>query len=110
LLSVREASAGWVPVTRLSDGTVRYLCLLAILLNPSPPPLIVIDEPDLGLHPDLMPTLAKLLATAAERTQVIVTTHSRALVDALSDHPEAVVVCGKDAGGTFFERLDAADL
>ncbi len=110
LLSVREAGLGWVPATRLSDGTLRYLCLLAILLNPAPPPLIVIDEPDLGLHPDLMPTLAKLLVTASDRTQVVATTHSRALVDALSDRPEAVVVCGKDEAGTFFERLKPAEL
>lgn len=110
LLSVRERDAGYLPVTRLSDGTLRYLCLLAILLSPSPPRLIVIDEPDIGLHPDLMPTLAKLLVAASERTQVLVITHSRALVDALSDSPEAIVVCGKDEHGTFFERLEPEDL
>lgn len=110
LLSVRETNVGYVPVTRLSDGTLRYLCLLAILLSPSPPPLIVIDEPDLGLHPDLMPTLARLLRRCAERTQVLVTTHSRALVDAFTDEPDVVVTCGKDASGTYFERLSAGHL
>jgi len=110
LLSVREEGFGYFPLSRLSDGTVRYLCLLAILLNPSPSPLIVIDEPDLGLHPDLMPTLVKLLVHASKKAQLIVTTHSRQLIDALSDQPESVVVCGKDDGGTFFERLSAEAL
>jgi predicted ATPase len=110
LLSLKEAQAGYMPVSRLSDGTVRYLCLLAILLSPTPPPLIVIDEPDLGLHPDLMPTLARLLTFASERTQVLVTTHSRALVDAFTDRPETVVVCERDEMGTRFDRLDSEEL
>ena len=50
-----------IPATRLSDGTLRYLCLLAILCHPAPPPLTCIEEPELGLHPDVLPTLAKLL-------------------------------------------------
>jgi predicted ATPase len=106
LLSLREKGVGYLPLTRLSDGTLRYLCLLAILLAPAPPPLLVIDEPDLGLHPDLMPTLASLLTAAAARSQLIVTTHSRALVDSFTDQPGAVITCGKDETGTCFERLD----
>ena len=81
-----------VPATRLSDGTLRYLCLLAILCHPNPPPLICIEEPELGLHPDVLPTLADLLKDASDRTQLIVTTHSDVLVDALTDQPEAVIV------------------
>ncbi len=50
-----------VPASRLSDGTLRYLCLLAVLLHPDPPPLICIEEPELGLHPDILPTIAELL-------------------------------------------------
>ena len=65
-----------IPATRLSDGTVRYLCLLAILCDPEPPPLIGIEEPELGLHPDILPKVADLLIAASERTQLIVTTHS----------------------------------
>jgi predicted ATPase len=110
LLSVLEKNVGYVPVTRLSDGTLRYLCLLAILLAPEPPPLLVIDEPDLGLHPDLMPTLAKLLVSASERTQVLVTTHSRLLIDALSDDPASVIVCERADGASRMERLNADDL
>ena len=55
-----------VPVTRLSDGTLRYLCLLAILCHPSPPPLVCIEEPELGLHPDVLPTIVELLLEASE--------------------------------------------
>jgi len=57
-----------IPATRLSDGTLRYLCLLAILCDPEPPPLICIEEPELGLHPDILPKLADLLVSASERT------------------------------------------
>ncbi len=99
-----------IPATRLSDGSLRYLCLLAILCDPNPPPLIGIEEPELGLHPDLLPALADRLVAASRRCQLIVTTHSDILVDALTDHPEAVVVCEKHAGMTSFERLDPKDL
>ena len=74
-----------VPATRLSDGTLRYLCLLAILCHDHPPPLVCIEEPELGLHPDIMPTLAALLREASTRCQLIVTTHSDVLVDALTE-------------------------
>lgn len=96
--------------SRLSDGTLRYLCLLAILLHPNPPRLIALEEPELGLHPDLMPVIADLLIGASSRTQLIVTTHSRNLVDALSSCPEAVVVCERQGRESRMERLDAARL
>ncbi len=95
-----------IPATRLSDGTVRYLCLLAILCDPQPPPLIGIEEPELGLHPDILPKIADLLMAASERTQLIVTTHSEILVDALTDRPGAVVVCEKHEGQTTMRRPD----
>lgn len=96
-----------IPATRLSDGTLRYLCLLAILCDPDPPPLICIEEPELGLHPDVLPKLADHLLEASHRTQLIVTTHSDVLVDAMSEHPEAVVVCEKHHGSTKMTRLSA---
>lgn len=99
-----------VPITRLSDGTLRYLCLLAILLDPDPPPLICIEEPELGLHPDILPTMAKLLLEASQRTQIILTTHSDILVDALHDYPETVVVCEKENLSTVMRRLDREEL
>ncbi len=99
-----------VPAPRLSDGTLRYLCLLAILCDPDPPPLICIEEPELGLHPDLLPKLADLLISASQRTQLIVTTHSDILVDAMTEQPEAVVVCEKHDGMTTMRRLKKEDL
>ncbi len=99
-----------VPATRLSDGTLRYLCLLAILCHPSPGPLVCIEEPELGLHPDVLPTLAELLKEASARTQLVVTTHSDVLVDALTDRPEAVLVASRDEAGTRLERLSAEKL
>lgn len=95
-----------IPATRLSDGTLRFISLLAILLDPEPPPLICIEEPELGLHPDVLAQVAQLLRDAAKRTQVIVPTHSDVLIDGLSDTPEAVLVCDRDpVSGTSFTRL-----
>lgn len=99
-----------ISATRLSDGTLRFLCLLAILCDPEPPPLICIEEPELGLHPDILPTVADLLKEASQRTQLIVTTHSDMLVDAMTDCPESVVVCEKHEGKTEMTRLAASDL
>ncbi len=99
-----------IPATRLSDGTLRYLCLLAVLCHPEPPPLICIEEPELGLHPDMMPTIARLLKAASERTQLIVTTHSDILIDELSEQPDSVVVCERIEGRTTMKRLESKAL
>ena len=100
-----------VPATRLSDGTLRFLALLMILCHPDPPPLICIEEPELGLHPDVIPQIAELLKSASERTQIIVTTHSKALIDEFSDVPGSVVVCERtDEFGTEFNRLSRNEL
>ena len=99
-----------VPAARLSDGTLRYLCLLAVLYNPKPPPVVCIEEPEIGLHPDVIPEVASLLVEASCRSQIFVTTHSDILIDALSDTPEAVIVCEKSEGATQLRRLDANTL
>ena len=109
-LFLEEGGNREIPASRMSDGTLRYLCLLAILLHPKPQPLVVIEEPELGLHPDLLPTVAELLVAASKRCQCIVTTHSDVLVDALTDMPESVVVCEKHDGQTAMQRLDKDDL
>ncbi|WP_204806472.1 AAA family ATPase [Mycobacterium riyadhense] len=67
----------------LSDGTLRYLLWTAALLTPRPPQLLVLNEPETSLHPELLPALASLVATAANRSQIIVVTHSESLVAAL---------------------------
>ena len=99
-----------VPATRLSDGTLRFLALLAILLNPQSATLICIEEPELGLHPDAMSLLADLLAEAAEKTQLIVTTHSDVLVSALTEQAESVLVCDYLENGTTLQRLEVEKL
>ena len=109
-LFLEEENGKQIPASRLSDGTLRYLCLLAILLHPEPPPLIAIEEPELGLHPDVVTKVAELFVDASQRTQVVVTTHSRMLVDALSNHPSSVIVCEKESGESRFTRLDGTRL
>jgi predicted ATPase len=99
-----------LPASRLSDGTIRFLFLLVVLLNPEPAPLICLEEPEIGLHPDILPTVAKLLVEASEKTQLIVTTHSDILLDALTDTPESVLFCDKENGETQMRRASAADI
>jgi len=98
-----------VPATRLSDGTIRFLALIAVLLHPGKAPLVCIEEPELGLHPDALAIIAELLVEASAKTQVIVTTHSDVLVSALSEQTDSVLVCDY-VGGTEFRRLDSARL
>ena len=99
-----------IPLVRMSDGTVRWLVLLSILLHPEPPRLVCIEEPELGLHPDMIHELGKLLIAASQRMQLIVTTHSDALIEEFSEMPEAVLVCEKEAGSSTLERLDKKQL
>jgi predicted ATPase len=99
-----------IPASRLSEGTMRFLCLIAILCHPEPPSLVCLEEPELSLHPDIIPTAAEMLVDAASRTQIIVTTHSETLVSSLSDKPDAVLVCERDEGGSHLRRLDPAML
>ena len=111
-LFVVERGAGerYIPASRLSDGTLRYMALAAILLDPDPPPLVVIEEPELGLHPDITLEIGRMLVQASQRTQLVVTTHSKDLVDTLSDYPSSVVVCEKYDGESIFERLEPKHL
>jgi predicted ATPase len=71
----------------LSDGTLRYLLWVAALLTPRPPGLLVLNEPETSLHPELLPALARLISKAAERSQVLVVSHATALIDALQQQP-----------------------
>ncbi len=72
----------------LSDGTLRYLLWVAALLTPRPPGLLVLNEPETSLHPDLLPALGRLIVQTAERTQVLVVSHAPVLVDTLQQTPE----------------------
>jgi predicted ATPase len=98
-----------VPATRLSDGTIRFMAILAQLLSPTPAPLICMEEPELGLHPDAIALLASLLQEASARTQLIVTTHSDALVSALTEVADSVMVC-EYRGGTVLKRVESEKL
>ncbi|WP_375382659.1 AAA family ATPase [uncultured Sphingomonas sp.] len=76
----------------LSDGTLRYILLAAALLSPRPPELMILNEPEASLHPDLLAPLARLMLKAAERCQIIVVSHARPLVDALAGQAATTLV------------------
>ena len=88
----------------LSDGTIRFICLATALLQPDPSATIVIDEPELGLHPYAISTLADLIKSASERTQVVISTQSPTLLDYFE--PEQIIVVNRQDGRSTFERLD----
>ena len=99
-----------VPAARLSDGTIRFIAILATLLDPSPPPLVCIEHPELGLHPDAAAQVGELLIEASSRMQLVVTTHSESLVSALTERPDAVIVCERPGPATTLCRLDPEHL
>ncbi|MCE4056074.1 AAA family ATPase [Pseudomonas sp. Au-Pse12] len=85
----------------LSDGTLRYLLLVAALLTPRPPSLMVLNEPETSLHPDLLPALARLIISVSEQCQVWVVSHARRLIAALQEDPECnCIVLEKELGQT----------
>ncbi|MBO0834509.1 MAG: AAA family ATPase, partial [Actinobacteria bacterium] len=99
----------------LSDGTLRYLLWIAALLSPRPPSLLVLNEPETSLHPDLLPGLGELITAAAGRTQVIAVTHSAALIKAIGDaadragiEPTAIELV-KEFGETAVAGRESAD-
>lgn len=92
----------------LSDGTLRFIALTTALLQPNPPALIVIDEPELGLHPAALHVIAGLMHEAATTTQLIVSTQSPLLVDHFD--PDDIVVVRRHGNESVFERLEPADL
>lgn len=100
-----------ISASRISDGTLRFLQLLVILRHPVPPSLILIEEPELGLHPDAIGIVAEELLEASERTQLIISTHSPELITALQHVPDSILVCEKDFdNATTLRRLDKASI
>ncbi len=91
----------------LSDGSIRFICLATALLQPSPPSMIIIDEPELGLHPEAIGILSELIQDAAKRTQIVVATQSPLLLDQFAI--EDVIVVNRRNGQSTFERLERAD-
>ncbi len=97
-----------VHITHVSDGTLRYLCLLAILYNPKPSSIICIDEPEVGLHPDMILNVSRAIKSAAERAKVLVITHSTYLLNYFNLNN--ILVFEKDkANITVVERYSEAD-
>ena len=94
----------------LSDGTLRYLLWAAALLTPRPPLLMVLNEPETSLHPDLLPALARLIIRASAATQVWVVTHSNRLIAALNEHPDCLAIrLEKNLGQTCIIDQDLMD-
>lgn len=93
---------------QLSDGTARYMCLATLLLQPEPAATLIVDEPELGLHPFAIKLLASMLHEAAQHTQLIISTQSSLLIDELN--PESVVVANQTDGETTLQRLDSTRL
>lgn len=95
----------------LSDGTLRYLLWIAALLTPRPPELLVLNEPETSLHPDLLPALGRLIASAAERSQVLVVTHAPQLIASLEEQRDCnSITLAKDFGETKIVGADRLDV
>lgn len=94
----------------LSDGTLRFLYLVAILANPNPPPLVAIDEPETGLHPSMLPIIAEYARNASIRSQIIITTHSAEFLDAFSEYEPTVTTAKWADGQTNFAVLSGESL
>ena len=94
--------------SQISDGILRFICLATALLQPNPPSTILLDEPELGLHPYALTLLAGLMLKASKQTQVIVSTQSAALIDNFK--PEDIVVVERHNGESVFKRLKKTDL
>jgi predicted ATPase len=95
----------------ISDGTLRYLLLIAALLTPRPPPLMVLNEPETSLHPDLLPALARLIVRGSQDTQIWVVSHSARLVAELAEGQESrpIVLEKKEDGQTRIAGQDLLD-
>jgi predicted ATPase len=93
---------------QFSDGTIRFICLATALLQPSPPSTIVIDEPELGLHPVALEALSALIHEASRKTQLLISTQATSLLDHFD--ADQVIVVEREDGASVFRRLEAADL
>lgn len=99
-----------IPISRLSDGTLRFLAIISLLCDANPLGILCIEEPELGLHPDAAALLAELLVEASQRMQIIVTTHSEAFLSALTRHDVNVLVTENFGEGTEVTQVDQEEL
>jgi predicted ATPase len=98
----------YLDASALSDGTLRFMCLATVLLQPNPPATIFLDEPELGLHPYAINVLAGLLRSASVKTRIIIATQSVTLVNQFE--PENIIVVDRQDQESKFKRLDTAAL
>ncbi|HEX3149242.1 MAG TPA: AAA family ATPase [Gemmataceae bacterium] len=94
-----------IPAQRLSDGTLRFLALAAILLRPNPAPVICLEEPELGMHPDMIRMVANMIVEASSRAQLIISTHSEHLLTALQDHFDVLFAFDGGPAGSTVQRF-----
>ena len=94
----------YLDATNFSDGTLRFIALATLLLQPTPPKTIIIDEPELGLHPAAINKLGALIRRASNRSQIIIATQSVSVVDCFT--PEDIIVVNRRNGQSTFDRLD----
>ncbi len=92
----------------LSDGTLRFMCLAALLMQPNPPETIIIDEPELGLHPVAINKLAAMVRKTTLESQIILSTQSINLID--NFEPRDIIVTDRVESSSVFKRLKNADL
>lgn len=104
----QKGSDAYFDAYSLSDGTIRFICLATLLLQPKPPALILLDEPELGLHPFAIRILAEMIEAASKRVQVILATQSVTLLN--NFEPKDVIVAENDGLKTSFNRLDEEKL
>ena len=95
-------------ISQLSDGTLRFICLTTLLLQPNPPSLIIIDEPELGLHPYAITVLAGMLRSVSTQTQIIISTQSVSLVNEFQ--PENIIVVDRKDDASTFTRFTTEEL
>jgi predicted ATPase len=103
-----KGSDAYFNASSLSDGTLRFVCLTTLLLQPELPAMVLLDEPELGLHPAAITLLAEMLSSAATRTQIIVATQSVTLVNQFE--PESVWTVDREDNQSVFRHLSQQDM
>lgn len=100
------ASDMYLDATNFSDGTLRFIALTTLLMQPAPPQTIIIDEPELGLHPTAINKLGAMIKRASHKAQLIVATQSVSVVDCFT--PDDIIVVDRRNGQSSFDRLDSS--